>query len=224
MLRKNGMRQPQARNSLAGDLAERQHREVGEEQPGGHAELRPRGDEAAIGIALGPFHGQQHRAAPLAADPDALDEAQDGQQDRTPDSDLVVGRNERDREGRDAHQQQGRDQRRLAADAIAVVAEDRGADRPRDEPDRVDAERLQRADQRIGVREVQLGEDQAGDGAVEEEVVPLDGGADGARDDRAPELYAVVGRCCGDCRCCHRFLLRFEALPAGFYVTDVRPA
>ena len=55
-----------------------------------------------------------------------------------------VGRHEGDEEGRDAHAQQRGDQRRLAADAIAVMAEDRGADRPRDEADEIGAEGEQR--------------------------------------------------------------------------------
>jgi len=39
----------------------------------------------------------------------------------------------------------------------------------------------------------QLGEHQAGHDAVEEEVVPLDGGADRARDHCAAQLQALVG-------------------------------
>jgi hypothetical protein len=38
------------------------------------------------------------------------------------------------------------------------------------------------------VRKKQLGEDQACDGAIEEEIVPLDRGADGGRDDGAAKL------------------------------------
>ena len=37
----------------------------------------------------------------------------------------------------------------------------------------------------------QLGEHQAGDGAVKEEIVPLDGGADRAGDDGPAQLDAV---------------------------------
>src|SRR5689334_24193763 len=36
--------------------------------------------ESSVGIGPGPFHGHQHRAAPFAADADALDEPQDGEQ------------------------------------------------------------------------------------------------------------------------------------------------
>jgi hypothetical protein len=48
------------------------------------------------------------------------------------------------------------------------------------EAHRVGPERGQRADQRLGVREEQLVEDQRGGCAVQEEVVPLDRGTDEA--------------------------------------------
>ncbi len=82
---------------LAGHLAKREDSEVGEEKPAGHAELRRGGDEAAGMIGASPFHRHQHRAAPLAADADPLDEAQDGEDDRTPDADLRIGRHQRHR-------------------------------------------------------------------------------------------------------------------------------
>src|SRR6185437_12029621 len=84
------------------------------------------------------------------------------------------------------------DQGGLAADPVAEMSEDRRTHRARDEADGIDAERLQRAHQRVGVREEQLGEHQAGDDAVEEEIVPLDRGADRAGDHRAAELGAML--------------------------------
>jgi hypothetical protein len=76
------------------------------------------------------------------------------------------------------HSKRG-DQRRLAADAIAVMTEYRGADRAPDEADEIGAERRQRRRQGIFVGKIELAEDQPGSGAVEEKVVPLDRGADG---------------------------------------------
>ena len=69
------------------------------------------------------------------------------------------------------------------------------ADRPHDKPDRERRERQQRADQRTGVGEEHLVEHQAGRGGVEEEVVPLDGGAQQARrdDDAQPPAPLRVG-------------------------------
>ena len=60
------------------------------------------------------------------------------------------------------------------------MPKDRRADGACRETDGVDRERFQCADQWIGMGEVEFREYQAGDSAVEEEVVPLDGGAHGA--------------------------------------------
>ena len=73
------------------------------------------------------------------------------------------------------------------------MAEDRGADRPSDEADEIGAEGGERRRQRILVGKVELAEDQTGGGAVEEEVIPLDGRADGGRDDRLAQLEALFG-------------------------------
>src|SRR4029077_5143555 len=86
-----------------------------------------------------------------------------------------------------------RDQRRLAADAVAVMAEDRSPQRPRREADEVGAERQQRGGGRIRVREIKLAEHQSRGGAVEEEIVPFDGGADRGSDHRLAQFAAVVG-------------------------------
>src|SRR5256886_15860836 len=126
-----------------------------------------------------------HDALPIS---DALNEAQHRQDHCAPDSNLLVGRHERHQKGGDPHDQQPRDQCRLAADASAEMSEDRGADGARQEADGINGECLERADQRIGFREVQLGEHESGHPAVQKKVVPLDGGADGGGDDCTPEL------------------------------------
>src|SRR5262245_31868577 len=72
------------------------------------------------------------------------------------------------------------------------MAEDRRANWPRHEADRVHAESFECADKRVRAREEQLREDQAGDDAVEKEVVPLDRGANRARDDRAEQLLTML--------------------------------
>src|SRR5262249_31875051 len=131
-------------------LAEGNNREVGEEQTAGHAELRPRRDEAARMVGARPFHRQQHRAAPLAADADTLDEAQDRENHRAPDADGLIGGHERNQERRDPHQHERRDQRRYAADAVAVVPEERRADRAGNEANRIYADGLERS--RTGMR------------------------------------------------------------------------
>ena len=136
----------------------------------------------------------QHRAAPLAADADALGEAEHDEQDRREHADRRVGRQAADQERRDAHDQQRQHEHRLAADAVAEVAEHDPAERARGEADRVRAERQQRADQRLGVREEQLAEDQRRRRAVQEEVVPLDRRADEARQRDLPHGLRAVPR------------------------------
>ena len=104
-------------------------------------------------IRAGPFHRHQYGAAPFAAHADTLDKAEDGENDRAPDADACVSRDQRDRKGRQSHQQERRDKGRLAPDPIAVMAEDGSPDGPRDKPHGVNAKRLQRADPRVRMRE-----------------------------------------------------------------------
>jgi len=73
------------------------------------------------------------------------------------------------------------------------MSEDGGADRPADEADEIGAEGGERRGERVFVGEIELAEDEAGGGAVEEEVVPLDRGADGRGDDRFSQLRIVLG-------------------------------
>jgi len=81
----------------------------------------------------------------------------------------------------------------LAADAISAVAKDSRSHRACHKAHGVNGEGLQGTDQRFRLREIELGEYQPGHHAVEEEVVPFDGSADGAGDDRSPQLAAVFG-------------------------------
>src|SRR5437660_8842307 len=62
---------------VTGPPTEEQHRQICQEQSGRPAELRPGGEKAAIFVGSRPFHRQQYRAAPFAADPDPLDKAYD---------------------------------------------------------------------------------------------------------------------------------------------------
>ena len=172
--------------------AEHQHRQIGQEEPGRRAELRPGRDEAAMLGGSRPFHGQQYRAAPFAADADPLDQANDRQQDRAPDADARVGRDETDGNRRDAGHQQGRNQGRLAPDPIAPMAEYRRADRPPDKPDKENAERLENADQGSGLGEEERSEDQRAHLAVKQEIIPFDRGADRAGDQCAVQLRAML--------------------------------
>src|SRR3974390_31532 len=140
-----------------------------------------------------PFHRQQYRAAPFATDANALQHAQDSQDHGAPDADRGVGRHKGDEKSGDAHAQERGDQRALAADTVAVMTKDRSADRTPDEADEVGAECRECRSQWVFIGKIEFTEDQAGSGAVDEEVVPLDSGADGSGDDGFAELCAVVG-------------------------------
>ena len=119
---------------------------------------------------------------------------QQHQEQRRGDTDRRRPGQHADDAGRDAHHQQRDDQRGLAADPVTPVPEDRGADRAGGEPDRVGRERLHRARVRARCGEEQVREDQRRRGVVEEEVVPLDGRADRARQRRTPYLYPLCSR------------------------------
>jgi hypothetical protein len=102
------------------------------------------------------FGRHQHRAAPFAAYGEALDEAKQDKQDRGPDADLFISREEPDQHGRHPHQDEAQHQEALAADPVAIMAEDDASDRPREEAERISRERQQRAGQRVVGREDSL--------------------------------------------------------------------
>jgi len=143
-------------------------------------------------VGARPFHRQQHRSAPLAADADTLQHAQYREDHRAPDADFRIGRHECDEEGCDAHAHKRGDECRLAADAIAVVTEDRGTDRAPDKADEIGAKGRERRRQSIFVGKVELTKNKPRSRAVKEEVVPLDCGADGRCDHRLAQLRAVI--------------------------------
>ena len=154
----------------------------GQAQPDRQADLRKAGIKAAL-FGRGILVGHQHRAAPFAAEADALQDAQRQQRDRSPYSDLRVGRNQPDQERGDAHDHQGQDQHALAADPVAEMAEDDAPERTRDEADSERRVGEQRGDDRIAGRKIQLVEHDAGDDAVKKEIIPFDGRADQRRED-----------------------------------------
>ena len=180
------MRQPKAKNcSSVSHFGQHQEDAAGEEEADRRAELR----EHAVPGALARrrvLDREQHRAAPLAAEPEALAETAQREQERRGDADRVVGRQHADSDRRHAHRQQRRDQRRLAADAIAEVAEQRRADRPGEERDREGRQRRERRRRGIGGRKEQPREDEHRRGRVDVEVEELDRRADQAGEQHLP--------------------------------------
>ena len=84
------------------------------------------------------------------------------------------------------HHQDGRDQGRLAPDPVTDVAEDDPTDRAGGEPDSECGQSQQCSSRWVHIGKEDLAEYESGDGSVDVEVVPLDRGADHARDDGAP--------------------------------------
>jgi hypothetical protein len=106
---------------------------------GRHARLRPARPEAtALGVAI--FADHQHRAAPLAADGETLDEPQQDEQQRRVEADHAKCRKQADQESRAAHQYQAGHQELLASDPVAQVAEYKAAQGPGDEHQRIGRE------------------------------------------------------------------------------------
>src|SRR5262245_21753721 len=77
---------PTEERVFAGEDGHHSKRAVSEDHARRRAELREAGGEAAP-PGIGPLSGDQHRAAPFTADADALQDAEEGQEHGTPDSD-----------------------------------------------------------------------------------------------------------------------------------------
>ena len=98
-----------------------------------------------------------------------------------PHPERVVGGQHSNNGCRNAHHEQGEIEYGLAADPVAEMTEDDTAERPRNKAERKSRKRQQRADHRIESWKEQFVEDQRGRGAIKEEIVPFDSGADEAR-------------------------------------------
>jgi hypothetical protein len=151
----------------------------------GRAELRKHAVERLFSRRR-VLRGEEHCAAPFAAEPESLPQAAEREQDGREQANRRVRRKQSDGDGRDAHRQERGDQRRLAAHAVAEVPEQRGAHGPREERERKRGERLQRRRGRVRRRKEQLRKHQDRGGGVDVEVEELDGGADQAREEHAP--------------------------------------
>ena len=99
-LSRNGTRHPQLSKRLGAQDPGISRIIAGrEEQPDRHAQLREAGHQP-LAVARAPLHRHEDGAAPLAADADALGDAQQGQQDRRGDADGGVAGQQADEERR----------------------------------------------------------------------------------------------------------------------------
>ena len=168
---------PRLEGGVRLDSREHPQHTGGEQVAQRHAGLRPRGPEAALRV-VAVLGGHQDGATPLATHREALHQAAGQQQERRGDADGGVRRQQADGEGRGAHEEERRDEHLLAPDLVTEVAEDDAAEGAGDEAERVGAEGQQGRGGGLALGEEQRAEDERRGGAVEEEVVPLDGGAD----------------------------------------------
>ena len=174
-------------------MRETQEDAAGEEESDGRAEL---GKHAVPGAFVGwrVFDGEQDGAAPLAAEPEALAEAAEREQDGRGQSDGAVGGQHSDGDGGQAHGGERDDQRGFAADAVAEVAEERRADGPRQEGDAEGGERGEAGGGRIRCGKEERGKDEDGGRSVDVEVEELDGGADEAGEQDLQRSVDAAGR------------------------------
>ena len=170
-----------------GDHEQRRRRE---DHADGHADLREGAEEAAArGRCV--LHGHERRATPLATGREPLQDAEQDQQDRSGDADRGIRREQADECGGQAHQDQREHEHLLAAEPVAEVAGHDRAERSEEERDADGRER-----EHLGEPGARLGdgceeercEHEAGGLRVDEEVVPLDRGAD----ERAGEDLALL--------------------------------
>ena len=183
---RNGTRQPQLSIAGAGQQVDQGEDERGEQGAGLDADERQRGEEAAAADRR--VLGHQHRGTGLlGAGAEALQQAQQHQQDGRPDADRSRrSGSSADRGGGPAHQHDGDDEHPLAAELGR-----RG--RPKNSPpngraSEADAEGRERGDRghaRVALREEQHVEDQRGGEPVEREVEVLQRASDAGGQRRA---------------------------------------
>ncbi len=169
---------------------EQQEGAVGKEEANRRTQLR----EGAIERTLarwGVLGRQQRRAAPFTAQTQTLTKTGQRQQQRSQNTDGLVGRQQADGDGGDPHGQQRGDQRHLTPDAIAEVAEQRRTNRTCDKGDGEGRQRLQRGRRRVALREEDMRENDDRSGGVNIEVEEFDGGANQRCDD---DFIARVNR------------------------------
>ncbi len=110
-----------------------------QEVPQRHRGLRPGRPEAA-GLLGGVLGDQQHRAAPLPTDGEALDETQEHEDDRSGVPDLAEGRQTSHEERRGTDEDDRHLQQLLASVFVAEVPEHDPAERTGEEADRIGGE------------------------------------------------------------------------------------
>src|ERR1019366_2753104 len=179
-LRKNGTRQPHERSWSSGSAEIGRKTIVARMKPI-CVPLRVKLVKKAAPVLRCVLERHRIGAGLLAGGRKPLQQAQQHEQDGRRDTDLAVRGKRADEKGRKAHQEQGEGEDPLASELVADVAHEEGADRPRDVADAEGRERGDRAELGVDRGKEDLCEYERGSGAVDEEIVVLDGAADPAR-------------------------------------------
>ncbi len=183
---------------VAEQQSQQQKQTVGHEKADGGPKLGKHAEQTAAVLGR-VFCGEQRRAAPFAAEPQPLADAQNDQQPRSQLADVVITGQQADERGAHAHREQRGDQGGLAAESIAEMSEQKGADRPRQKRDAESGKGVERLRRGRGAGKEHRPDDQRRSNGVNVEVVELDGRADEAGDG---DMRCLVDR--GDGRGCHR--------------------
>ena len=138
-----------------------------------------------------PFDYEGGRGAPFAAGREPLHDAKRNQQDRRPNADRLIGRQQAEADRAERHQEDGEHQRRLAAFGVAEAADHDAAERPRQEADAIGREGGEQRCGRIAAREELCG-DQPGEISIDAEIVPFEQVADCCGQDRLVGLVRHI--------------------------------
>ena len=130
---RNGMRQPHSASSSALKLSVMTMKTTADRiEPIGRSQLRDRGEER-VTLLRRVLGRDQDGATPLAAERDALHEAQQHEQHGAEPAHLAEGRQQSDEPGRDAHDGDRDQERRAPADPVTEVSEEDGTERAHEE-------------------------------------------------------------------------------------------
>ncbi len=186
------------------EIGRRQADEEESEQPARHDEAERRADlrdhRIPAALLVGYVHRQQRgEAVPGTAQRHTLPDPEPAQEEGGEGTDLAIGRQKGDRYSRSTEQEQGDGELGAAAEFAVDRQEDQGPDRARNEGEREDYERVERAGQPIDIREDRRREDQHRGDRIDEEVEefrrPADDNADrdlaGANMMVAPRIHGA---------------------------------
>ena len=180
---------------VAGQPTAHQDHEQREEEPHRRRGLDPAGVEPAPAFrrVLGDIGGG---AAVFTAEREALQHAQQDEDDGRRHADGGVARQQADQCGRHAHQHDGDEEGALAADEVAEPPEHQRAEGPHEEARREGEQSEDEARGLVDAREELLGDDDR-QRAVEEEVVPLEHRPQGRGEDHPAVGGVDTGGVCG---------------------------